>query len=112
MKRVRIYSDAKLVSDREAEIYLNILASLGIKCDSEEIETPTKNYVLADLIDTGDCNARILNCIKSRVGNMSMFISEFIEQYSQKDMLSVRGFGSESCHMLEVAFLNLGYIWK
>lgn len=88
------------------------MKSLGITCDLQEIETPVKNYVMADLLDIGDCNAKILNCIKNTIGSMAMPVSEFIEQYSQKDMLLVRGFGQESCHMLEIAFLNLGYIWK
>ena len=108
MKTITIISRDLNLSDREAELYTDILASLGIKYsirESKKDSIPVSMYEIS-------CKTmgRTSNILKNWI-DLTMSAKDFVESYSRLQFLKRRNSGQVSLMSLVVVLEKYGYKW-
>ena len=108
MKTITIISRNLNLSDREAELYTNILASLGIKYsirESKKDPVPVSMYEIS-------CKTmgRTSNILKNWI-DLTMPAKDFVESYSRLHFLKRRNSGKVSLMSLVAVLEKYGYQW-
>ena len=108
MKTITIISKNLNLSDREAELYTDILASLGIKYsirESKKDPVPVSMYEIS-------CKTigRTSNILKNWI-DLTMPAKDFVESYSRLQFLKRRNSGKVSLMNLVAVLEKYGYQW-
>lgn len=108
MKTITIISRDLRLSDRESELYTNILASLGIKYsirESKKDPIPVSMYEIS-------CKTigRTSNILKNWI-DLTMPAKDFVESYSRLQFLKRRNSGQMSLMSLVAVLEKYGYQW-
>lgn len=108
MKTITIISKNLNLSDREAELYTDILASLGIKYsirESKKDPVPVSMYEIS-------CKTigRTSNILKDWI-DLTMSAKDFVESYSRLHFLKRRNSGKVSLMNLVAVLEKYGYQW-
>lgn len=108
MKTITIISKELNLSDRESELYRNILDSLGIKYsikESKKDPVPVSMYEIS-------CKTigRTSNILKDWI-DLTMSAKDFVESYSRLQFLKRRNSGQVSLMSLVVVLEKYGYKW-
>ena len=108
MKTIHIISRELHLSDREAELYTDILASLGIKYSVRDVKKdpiPVSMYEIS-------CKTmgRTSNILKDWI-DLTMSAKDFVESYSRLHFLKRRNSGQVSLMSLVAVLEKYGYKW-
>ena len=108
MKTIHIISRELTLSDRESDLYANILASLGIKYsirESKKDPIPVSMYEIS-------CKTigRTSNILKDWI-DLTMSAKDFVESYSRIQFLKRRNSGQISLMSLVAVLEKYGYKW-
>ena len=108
MKTITIIPRELNLSDRESELYINLLDSLGIKYsikESKKDPIPVSMYEIS-------CKTigRTSNILKNWI-DLTMPAKDFVESYSRFQFLERRNSGQVSLMSLVVVLEKYGYKW-
>jgi hypothetical protein len=93
------------INAEESKLYKKVLDSLGViyeteKIKKEQIDVPI--YVLFEELDV-----RANNALRSVTNDVTL--SNFVKQYSKRDILRVRNVGKHTLTLVVEAFRKFGY---
>ena len=95
------------INAEESKFYKQILDSLGIVYEIEEIKKEQVDVPIYVLFEELDVRAN--NTLRSVTNDVTITLSTFIKQYSKRDILRVRNAGKHTLSLIEEAFKKFGY---